>query len=319
VKLLWIMMAALLVATGLALVMRGGVAPLAGRASTPTSTPAAGPAPGTAGAAERDGRPVPAQVSLTAVAADSVPTASGSLPSAMVSGAGAGAGERPAPPDEGSPGAVPDLADLLPSMTGATRFDPGTAFPSTEEGSDGGMLGEVAPTAGGEPIPFSTAWPEERVMPGRMVRTPDGSMVLDGRFRVTGSGTQRDPYVLPWSLIESAQETYNPRLGKLRIPQRLAVFDGTYVRISGYIAFPITTSDPKEMLVMLNQWDGCCIGVPPTAYDAIEVRLLRGASTAERAAVHGTLTGRFKIEPYEDSGWLLGLYILDEGELQVDH
>jgi hypothetical protein len=73
---------------------------------------------------------------------------------------------------------------------------------------------------------------------------------------VTGSGTQRDPYVLPWSLIESAQETYNPRLGKLRIPQRLAVFDGTYVRISGYIAFPITTSDPKEMLVMLNQWGG---------------------------------------------------------------
>lgn len=310
-KLLWIMMAALLVATGLALVMRGGVAPRAGGASTPTSAPPAGPAPGSAGTAERDGRPVPGPASVTAVTTDGVPTSSGPLPSAMVPGAGAG--ERPAPPDEASLGAVPDLADLLPSMTGAT------AFPSAEPGPNEGKLDEVAPTAGGEPIPFSTAWPEERVMPGRVVRTPDGSMVLDGRFRVTGSGTQRDPYVLPWSLIESAQETYNPRLGKLRIPQRLTIFDGTYVRISGYIAFPITTSDPKEMLVMLNQWDGCCIGVPPTAYDAIEVRLLRGASTAERAAVHGTLTGRFKIEPYEDSGWLLGLYILDEGELQVDH
>ena len=29
----------------------------------------------------------------------------------------------------------------------------------------------------------------------------------------------------------------------------------------------------NEALVMLNQWDGCCIGVPPTPYDAVEVRL----------------------------------------------
>jgi hypothetical protein len=240
--------------------------------------------------------------------------------------------ERPASTAEGAaPGAV-DLADLLPSLTGARPTDPAQVEPPMPHAETVGMGGEASPPAGdmgdtpdlngtvrGDPIPFSAEWPEERVMPGRLAREPDGSMVLDGRFRVTGSGTQRDPYVLPWSLIESAQETYNPRLGKLRIPQRLAVFDGAYVRLTGYIAFPITTSDPKEMLVMLNQWDGCCIGVPPTAYDAIEVKLLRGASTSERSAVHGTLTGRFKIEPYEDSGWLLGLYILDEGELQVDH
>ena len=38
-------------------------------------------------------------------------------------------------------------------------------------------------------------------------------------------------------------------------------------------------------LMMLNQWDGCCIGVPPTPYDAIEVKL-KEAAKATRGSNH---------------------------------
>lgn len=144
-------------------------------------------------------------------------------------------------------------------------------------------------------------------------------MVLDARFTIRGKGTREDPYELPWDVVTSAQETYNPRVGKRRIPQRLAFLDGAFVRITGFIAFPITTSNPREMLVMLNQWDGCCIGVPPTAYDAIEVKLATAARSDQRQAVNGHLVGRFKLDPFEDQGWLLGLYVLEDATLTTDH
>lgn len=167
-------------------------------------------------------------------------------------------------------------------------------------------------------LPMSERFPVERLFPAKAERTSDGAVMLDGRFAVPGSGTVEDPYRLSWDLLVSAQETYKPRLGQTRLPQRVAWLDGKHVRVSGFIAFPIASNNPQELLVMLNQWDGCCLGVPPTAYDAAEVKLASPASPAQRMSVHGTLTGRMKVDPYEDQGWLLGLYIIEDAKLVVD-
>ncbi len=31
--------------------------------------------------------------------------------------------------------------------------------------------------------------------------------------------------------------------------------------------------EAKELMVMLNKWDGCCVGLPPTPFDSIEAAL----------------------------------------------
>jgi hypothetical protein len=74
-------------------------------------------------------------------------------------------------------------------------------------------------------------------------------------------------------------------------------------------------ASPDEMLMMLNQWDGCCIGVPPTPYDAIEVKLKAPAKGNDRLRTSGTLTGQFKVDPYLVKDWLVSLFIMENGEL----
>jgi len=152
-------------------------------------------------------------------------------------------------------------------------------------------------------------------VPAKVLRRADGGMLIDGRFLVTGAGTAAAPYVVPWEMIASAQETYKPRLGMLRIPQRVSFLDGKHVELEGFVAFPITAASPREALIMLNQWDGCCIGTPPTPYDAVEVKLSEPASAGQKVMTSGTMTGIFRVDPYEDGGWLLGLYLMEDAKL----
>ena len=89
------------------------------------------------------------------------------------------------------------------------------------------------------------------------------------------------------------------------------------VEVEGYLAFPLMVSETKELLVMLNQWDGCCIGVPPTPYDAIEVKL---AEPAKRGGKHasfnfGGVRGTLKVDPYLVENWLVGLYVMDNAQM----
>ena len=140
----------------------------------------------------------------------------------------------------------------------------------------------------------------------------DGWTILDERFPIRGSGTQADPYQVNWDLLVSASETFQPRLGKKRLPERIAMLDGTFVRIVGYVAFPIMATSQNEMLSMRNMWDGCCIGIPPTPYDAVEVRLKQAATGRDRFMSFGTVEGKFSVDPYIKGNWLLGLYLMDD-------
>lgn len=143
----------------------------------------------------------------------------------------------------------------------------------------------------------------------------DGSTLVDGKYIIKGEGTKENPYRVTWEMLISSEETYRPRLGKKVIPERVKMLDGKWIKISGYIAFPIMATSGDEMLMMLNQWDGCCIGVPPTPYDAIEVKLKTAAKGQDRLRVAGTLVGKFRVDPYLVKDWLISLYVMDDGEL----
>jgi hypothetical protein len=159
---------------------------------------------------------------------------------------------------------------------------------------------------------------DAKVVPGNIVPKKDaktGEMLLyaDGKYEIRGLGTPESPYRVSWECLASASESYMPRLHENEIPQRIALLHGKVLEIDGYQAFPLMVSETKELIVMLNQWDGCCIGVPPTPYDAIEVKLLEPAKRGGRHAAFnfGGVRGTFRVDPYLVENWLVGLYILD--------
>jgi hypothetical protein len=67
---------------------------------------------------------------------------------------------------------------------------------------------------------------------------------------------------------------------------------------------------------MQNPWDGCCLGVPPTPYDAIEVKLATMQRMGNSPTGYGQVEGVFKVDPYIVSGWLLGLYLIENASFE---
>ena len=152
----------------------------------------------------------------------------------------------------------------------------------------------------------------EAASEAKIEKKADGSMLVDEKYTVKGEGTKDKPYEITWELLMSVQEVYDPRKGQKKFPGRILMLDGKWVTITGYVAFPLYVDQPKELLSMLNQWDGCCIGVPPTPYDAIEVRLTGVASKDDRLATFGSVTGKLSIKPYLVGDWVVGIYIMDD-------
>ncbi len=218
---------------------------------------------------------------------------------------------QPIPP---IPVAIP-AADPAPSSQGLTKQQVADAVAQAKK--DAAAKPETltpSPTSPASAPPSTTLVPNP---PEGVKVTPqdDGSALIDDKFTLRGEGTLDHPYEITWDYLTSAEETYQPRLGKKTVPPRLVMLNDSYVKISGYIAFPIMATEPTEMLSMLNQWDGCCIGVPPTPYDAIEVKLKAPAEGEERLASYGAITGKFRVDPYLVKDWLVSLYMMDEGEV----
>jgi hypothetical protein len=154
------------------------------------------------------------------------------------------------------------------------------------------------------------------VIPAKIETKEDGSMLVDGKYLIKGEGTADKPYLVPWDVLTSVEETFDPQSAKKKLPQRITMFDGKVVKLSGYIAFPLAIKETKECLSMLNQWDGCCIGVPPTPNDAVEVSRTRTIKGEERFTTAGSVTGTFKVKPYLQGDWLIGLYVMEAADLK---
>lgn len=158
------------------------------------------------------------------------------------------------------------------------------------------------------------------VIPARIEREAGGgdALKVDGRYTMNGAGTPADPYIISWDQLMSAGQTLQPRQGRRQIPERVIMLHDKYIRLTGAIAFPMAEPEPRDLLLMLNQWDGCCIGIPPTPFDAIEVRLRDVADENERFAVYGTITGKLQVSPYMVGDWLYGLYVMDNATISLE-
>lgn len=239
-----------------------------------------------------------------------------------------GAGERAAPavvtapePPREEPRAAPEntisekpVPAEKPAPAEATQ--PSAPAPEDPAASIAALLPGLEPSALPPPVLPAPA-PAGKDAGVSAERRPDGSLLLDGVYTVRGEGTAASPYEITWELLTSAQATYEPKLGKKQLPGRITMLKDKVVRITGHVAFPLYVQEADELLVMLNQWDGCCIGVPPTPYDAVEVRLKTPATGGERFATYGTLEGVLGVEPYLSGDWLIGLYTMRDAKLTV--
>jgi hypothetical protein len=209
--------------------------------------------------------------------------------------------DKPAPAAPGPAQSTPlKLDDVLPVAT------PVPSEPSAPA---------EAPATPAATVKPADAAPAPGVANAKVVRRDDGTLLVDERFVVKGEGTAEKPYEVTWEHLVSAAEVYDPQKGKKELPGRITMLDGKHVRIVGYVAFPLYVDEPKELLSMLNQWDGCCIGVPPTPYDAVEVKLVKVVDKEQRTTTFGSVEGKLSVKPYLVGQWLVGLYLMDDAKL----
>ncbi|MFG0285706.1 MAG: hypothetical protein ACF8R7_14910, partial [Phycisphaerales bacterium JB039] len=187
--------------------------------------------------------------------------------------------------------------------------------PSANLEADIAALRALPRPEGFEPAPET--FEDLTVIPARIERTESGEVRIDDKFTLEGAGTPADPYLISWDQLVSAGRTLRPRQGQRQIPERVTMLHDKYVRLTGNIAFPLAEPEPRDLLLMLNQWDGCCIGIPPTPFDAIEVRLLEAADEEQRFAVYGSVTGKLQVSPYMVGDWLYGLYVMENATLTL--
>lgn len=225
----------------------------------------------------------------------------------------ASASQGIAPPIKAEADASPVETPTKIEPAAASEPSPGSAAPTPSAETQEAPPGETAaPVEAPKPALFRDQF---EIVPARTKPGENGVTIYDERFPVKGAGTAEDPIEVPWEHLVSASETFQPRMGKKRLPERITMLDGKHVRVTGYVAFPIMAASQNEMLSMRNMWDGCCIGVPPTPYDALEVRLKEPATGKDRFTAFGTVEGTMKVDPYIKGNWLLGLYLMEDGRL----
>lgn len=227
------------------------------------------------------------------------------------------------PLEDAIPPVVEDILEIVENNVGED-----STLPAPESSSMGEAPNALVATESGldaDPASSEMAPEEESkvdtTMPNEVsVSEPDETAPSNSkeRFKVQGSGTKDAPYRVTWEMLTSAYESYRPREDKNEIPEWVQMLHDKYVRISGYLAFPMLTGEVDEALVMLNQWDGCCLGVPPSPYDSIEVRLAN-TMIAERGAFtpFGAVEGKLLVDPYLVNGWLVGLYLMEEALVET--
>jgi hypothetical protein len=90
------------------------------------------------------------------------------------------------------------------------------------------------------------------------------------------------------------------------------------VQISGYYSTAVRVSVAKNLLLTLNRWDGCCIGVPPTPFDAIDVDMRTPLPMGGLHLIRfGTFRGQLRVEPVEAATYLLGFYRLEDATFET--
>lgn len=148
-----------------------------------------------------------------------------------------------------------------------------------------------------------------------LTRMADGARLLDQLYIVRGEGTATDPLQVTWDLLLSASETFAPGAGRWEVPERLRWLEGKQLQIKGFLTSPTRAAKSDHLLLTWSALDACCLGPPPNACQAIEVKL-QAPLTLERHVLIGvTVEGTFKLEPRMQGGLGVSLYRLNNARI----
>jgi hypothetical protein len=218
-----------------------------------------------------------------------------------------------APPAPVQTPPAPAGAPATPAQPATSAATAAPAPPATPSALDDIMGGSIAPRTNGAPV-TPTVTVGERAS---IVRIDDQTVRIDGKYTVRGKGTENDPFQITWEMLTSASAGVDAAAGKYVLPGRIADLRGAWVRISGYWAPPLQVFEAKEAMVMLNKWDGCCIGLPPTPFDSIEAAFATPISVKGMHVYrYGTIKGRMQVEPFAAGSFLLGFYRLEDAVME---
>jgi hypothetical protein len=189
-----------------------------------------------------------------------------------------------------------------------------------------GVRNDVAPAPADENVPLSNAF-------GDFVRTEhveshigtaktmqSGAMTFEipptSAKILGGAGTKQNPYRITFDVLGLAYHTYRPSADLFELPELVTAIDGDWISLTGYHIYPAAMQRVEEMLLTKTIWDGCCIGIPPSPYDGVEIRLAEPIDPAIlRSSPIATVQGRLRIDPYLHDNWLLSLYIIEESRI----
>jgi len=212
-----------------------------------------------------------------------------------------------------------ELADELPEEPVDQPVDQSSGEPSAQEDQAQEVSVDVATESEPDPInepivepePELATEPEPEAAPSYKLRADGSFIIVKTGEIVMGTGTEVDPFMLEWKTLRAIEQDYNPKQGKDHLPDWLDLLNERQVRIVGNTLVPVIATTTRELLVMQNPWDGCCIGIPPSPYDAIEVTLDHDVDFGNSAVGYGTVEGVFILDPYVVDGWVLGIYIIE--------
>jgi hypothetical protein len=97
-----------------------------------------------------------------------------------------------------------------------------------------------------------------------------------------------------------------------QVPPEFQVLDGKAVTLTGYIVVPFGTQAVSDFFLAHNVWDGCCIGKPPTLFDAVAVQMKEGGRLKNPRLWVTTVRGTFHVRPVYENDTLTGLFSLVE-------
>lgn len=134
----------------------------------------------------------------------------------------------------------------------------------------------------------------EGIVPGPKGRAETEEIVQqDGTLRIT------------FAFLERVRRTGD-------YPPEILALNGKTVTITGNVLVPFAQEEVREIILARNPWDGCCLGVPPTPYDSVDVKFRPGATLKDRFARYATITGTFRAERQEAKGYLVSLFQLTD-------
>ncbi|MCI0342031.1 MAG: DUF3299 domain-containing protein [Planctomycetales bacterium] len=122
------------------------------------------------------------------------------------------------------------------------------------------------------------------------------------------------PTEVSFPLLESVTKPIGEAKTLDDLPKEVRDMDGKEVLLMGHLLVPYASGTVREFLIAKYPWDGCCMGVPPTIYTAVEVVLAKGQRLSDPTAPLVTVRGRLSVKPQFIDGYPTGLYKIEEAK-----